>query len=341
MARGRAANGSGNIRRRKDGTYEARFTIGRDPGTGKLDRRSVYGKTVDEVRKKLTAATAAVDDKTYIEPEKRPLKWWLETWMAEYTGGVKPGTLKTYGSNIRLYILPRMGALRLCEIQPHDCQSFINRLHREVNGLSPKTVKNIHGVLHMALKTAVKVGYIRSNSAAGVALPRIEKEEIKPLSGQEIDDFLAVIKGNPSESLLFIALFTGMRLSELLGLQWKCVDFKQGTIKINKQLLLKRGKDTQRTLGPPKNDKPRTIKPPQAVLDTLKAVRKQQTAWRLAAGPAWRNVLDLVFTNEIGDSIPHATAEHRYKRVVTAIGLPDRRFHDLRHPYVKATTKNF
>jgi len=336
MARKRATNGSGTIRQRNDGRWEAIYTVGRDNGSGKLIRKSVYGATSEEAAKKLRAATAAIDNGTYVEPEKMQLKQWLSIWLTEYTGSIKPGTLITYESNVRLHINPALGAVKLSDLKPHNLQTFVNRLYRGVPGshaLSAKMVKNIHGTLHNALETAVKIGYLRLNPSSNIELPRVERKEIRPLGGQQIDSFLKAINGNPFEPLFFTALYTGMRLSELLGLQWACVDFNNETIKIDKQLLVKRGAETQRTFGAPKNDKVRVIKVASSVMTVLKRVKVQQTENRLKVGEIWVNELGLVFTNEIGVNLPHATVEHRFKRIVTSIGLSECRFHDLRHTY--------
>lgn len=109
MPRGRATNGSGTIRQRKDGRWEAIYTIGRNPGTGKLVRKSVYGSTADEVARKLRAATAAIDENTYVEPEKMPLGKWLAIWEAEYLHSVKGSTARAYKTNNRLHIVPALG----------------------------------------------------------------------------------------------------------------------------------------------------------------------------------------------------------------------------------------
>jgi integrase len=262
-----------------------------------------------------------------------PLKMWLKVWLEEYTSSVKPGTAITYESNVRLHIVPALGAMKLSEIRTHDIQSFINNLHRGSKALSPKMVKNIHGTLHKALDVAAKIEYLRGNPANNIELPRIEREEIKPLAGDQIDAFTQKIKGTPCEALFYTALYSGMRLSELLGLQWRCVDFDTGTIRIDKQLLMKRGKGTERELGPTKNGKTRTIKVAPAVINVLKSVKMKQTEDRLKAGPLWINEMSLVFTDELGKCIPHATVEHRFKRIVSSIGLSDRRPHDLRHTY--------
>ncbi|MBR2310515.1 MAG: site-specific integrase [Oscillospiraceae bacterium] len=158
------------------------------------------------------------------------------------------------------------------------------------------------------------------------------QEEICPFEGEEITDFLKAIQGNPSEALFYIAINTGMRLSELLGLRWSRVDFKKSTIKVDAQMLVKRGTGTDRRLGSPKNDKVRTFKAPQSVMQMLKAVQLEQKENRLKSGGLWENNLDLVFTNELGTGIPHSTVEHRYGKIVAGLGL-DRRFHDLRHTF--------
>ena len=132
--------------------------------------------------------------------------------------------------------------------------------------------------------------------------------------------------------MFYIALNTGMRLSEILGLRWSRIDWKKQTIKVDAQLLVKRGKGTERRLGPTKNGKARTFKVAPAVMDTLKAVRQQQLERKLKAGPVWSNPLDLVFTNEAGNSIPHSTVGHRFTRIMQSLGL-EHRFHDLRHTF--------
>lgn len=285
--------------------------------------------------KKLREVTASLDAGTYTEPKRMPLGQWLDIWLDEYTSSIKPGTLKTYTENVRLHIKPALGAIRLCELQPHDCQTFINRLGRPRKGkrpLSPKTIKNIHGTLCKALSEAVRIKYMAANPANGTILPKVVREEIHPLEGEQIAQFLQAITGSPSEALFYVALHTGMRISELLGLRWSRVNFQKSTIKVDTQMLVKRGKDTERSLGWPKNDKTRTFKAPQSVMQMLKRVQLEQKENRLKSGGLWKNTLDLVFTNEQGAGIPHSTVEHRYKKIVLGIGL-DRRFHDLRHTF--------
>ena len=334
MGRGRAVNGSGlQPRQRADGRWEARFETGVDPATGKTKYKCIYGKTSDECAKKLRTATAAIDAGTYLEPRRMLLSEWLDIWLSEYCGAIKPGTLKCYRDAVRNHIVPALGRVRLCELQPHDVQRFINSIQQIEKPLSAKTVKNIHGVLCKALSEACRVKYIASNPANGCVLPKVVREEIRPFEAGEIRAFMEAIRGNPSEDIFFVALNTGMRLSEILGLRWSRVDFRKRTIKVDAQLLVKRGRDTVRELGTPKNGKARSFIAAPAVMERLREVNLRQKEQRLRAGPAWSNPLDLVFTNEVGQEIPHATIEHRFARVLESAGILSHRFHDLRHTF--------
>ena len=164
------ASGTGTVRKvtrmiggKKYEYWEARYTDGVDLGTGKQRRRSIYGKTQKEVMQKLKAATAAIDNGTYIQPNKQTLGQWLDIWEKTYLGGVKPRTREIYAYNIRLHIKPALGAVRLEALNTHEIQQFYNALGEpsmtRSKGLSPKTIKDIHGVLHKALQQAVEIGY--------------------------------------------------------------------------------------------------------------------------------------------------------------------------------------
>ncbi len=310
----RGAQGGGTIRQRKDGRWEARYTVGRDPGSGKQVQRSVYGATQQEVRKKLAQLTAALDAGTYKEPCKMTVGQWLDIWAADYLGGVKPSTVVSYtGADHDYHIKPALGSVKLEALNAHTIQEFYNRLGAEregKRGLSPKTVKNIHGVLHEALQQAVKIGYTRFNPAEACELPRVIRKELKPLDEEQSKAFLKAIQGHRFEILYTVALFTGMREGEALGLTWDCVDFDKGTILINKQLQREKKKNARYLLVPTKNEKSRTITPAPWVMQLLRTHRARQTEQRLKAGPPWENS-GIVFTNEpaaISHIVPLTTA---------------------------------
>ena len=328
----RRARGEGSIRQRKDGTWEARFVIGIDPGTGKEIRKSVYAKTQKEVRKKMTEAVAALDKDDYKEPCKMTLAQWLDIWASEYLGGVKPYTILNYTQHIKNHIKPAMGAIKLDALDAHTIQKFYNKLGKEQNGkpaLSPKTIKNIHGVLHKALSQAVMIGYLRANPADACTLPRIVQKDIKPLDEDATSRFLEAIKGHQYETVFLVTLFTGMRQGEVLGLTWDCVDLDHGTITINKQIQKETGGGSNYNLVPTKNSKGRTITPASYVMTLLRGQKRKQAEWQLRAGRLWEGS-GLVFTNELGSHLMPHTVYHNFKKVVASIGIPNARFHDLR-----------
>ena len=330
----RGANGGGSIRQRADGTWEARITLGTNPGTGKPMRKSIYGKTQKEVRQKMQKALVEVDEGIYTEQSKITLKQWMETWLAEFTGTVKDSTRTSYRQHMNNHIIPALGAVKLSELTPTACQKFINDLSR-VKGLSAKTVKNVHGVLHHALKQAVRLGYMRMNPTEACTLPRIEKAKIEPLDAPEIKRLLDVLGDDVYSDVLRVDIFTGMREGEILGLQWSCVDFDRGTITIEKQLSRPRVKGEEYRFTSLKNDKPRTVQPAPFVMQILKRQRRRQAEQRIQAGGAWDDCgfPDLVFTSETGKYLNYTIVLRHLKKALEVAGLPEKRFHDLRHTY--------
>ena len=332
----RGAKGGGTIRKRSEGRWEARFTVGYDPLTGKQVQRSVYAPTQAEARKKLSQAVADIDEGTYTEPSRLTLGQWLDMWFKDYTANLKPQTLKSYETHIRVNIKPYIGNIKLSALTAHDIQALYNLLSRgtpEKKPLSPKTIKNLHGVLHKALQQAVELFLIRVNTSDPCKLPRVQKAEITPLNECEIKAFLEAVQGHPFEALFIVDVFTGMRQSEIIGLTWDCIDFDKGTIRIYRQLQKVKGVYRFETL---KNDKARRITPAPYVMQTLKRLQVQQYAQRFKAGSAWQGG-GFVFTDALGGHLKHVTVYKNFKRIAESIGIPAARFHDLRHTFAVAS----
>lgn len=346
---GRNAAGTGSIRKKtitRDGkqyTYwEARYTEGYDPGTGKQIQRSVTGKTQKEVAQKLKAATAAIDAGSYKAPSKMTVGEWLDIWQQDYLGSVKPRTVDSYRTTVDTHLKPAFGAMKLEALPTHEIQRFYNNLQKGQGPkapLSPKTIRNIHGVFHKALQQAVELGYLRTNPATACKLPRVEKTEIKPLDSEAIEKFLDTIKGHPYESVYVVTLFTGMREGEVLGLTWDCVDFDKGIITINKQLQKERRGTGAYHLVSPKNGKGRRITPARTVMEVLKAQQQKQAEWKRLVGEAWEGS-DFVFTDPMGHHLSAQTVYLHFKKLAAKAGYPEARFHDLRHSYAVAALQS-
>lgn len=327
------AQGAGSIRKRADGRWEARFTAGLDPVSGKQVQKSVYGRTQKEVREKLTQITTELDNGTYMEPSKDTLSEWLDTWLETYVKySVKPYTMDAYQRSCNNYIKPALGSVKLAALNAPQIQRFYNGLLTEKK-LSPKTVRNIHGVFHKALGQAVKLGMIRSNPTVLCDLPKVRRKEIHPMEQGEIAAFLKAIEGSKYELLYRVTLFTGMRQGEVLGLTWDCVDFAHDAIYVNKQLQKTKKVGGQYVLAPTKNSRSRIITVAPSVMTLLKKQKSQQAQMRLLAGQDWKNPWDLVFTNDLGGNLSHFTVYKTFKEIVRSIGLEQERFHDLRHSY--------
>ncbi len=333
MARG--AQGNGTIRQRKDGRWEARITVGRNPSTGKQIQKSIYGKTQAEVSKKLRELCKEVDDGIYKEPVKYTVKDWAEIWLNEYTGNLKPLTVKQYTTYINNRIVKNMGSVKLTRLDTPIIQRFYNQLTKE--GLSPVTIKNIHSILHSMLETAVEVGYMRTNPSNICKLPKSEKKQIKPLENADISKLLEALKGDKYESLYTVDLFTGLRQGELLGLTWDCIDFKKGTMYIYRQLQFNKGSYYFTSL---KNGKTRTIALAPYVLNILRNQKAWQAECQLKSYGMWNNKDDLVFTNELGGHLTQNYTYRHFKKIVSNIGIPDARLHDLRHTFAVSSLQS-
>ena len=345
---GRAANGNGTIRKKtvtRNGTeytyWEARCTVGYDPGTGRQIQKSITGKTQKEVAQKLKQMSLDVDNGTYQEPSKMTVGEWLDIWLETYLGGVRPYTVLNYTQHVNNHIKPALGKVRLDKLNTHTIQQFYNELgtaHGDKPGLSPKTIKCVHGIFHKALQQAIAIGYLHSNPTTACELPKAERKDIKPLDDDAIRAFMEAIQGHRFEVLYLVTLFTGLRRGEVCGLTWDCVDLDRGTIFINKQLQQIPGHSGEFCLTPTKNGKGRMITPAAFVVDALKRHKVLQTEARLKARPHWQ-VEGIVFTDEVGHRLSPNTVYHNYKRLVASIGLPDARLHDLRHSYAVASLR--
>ena len=349
---GRNAAGAGSIRKKtvkrkgQEYTYwEARVTVGFDPGTGKQVQKSFTGKTQKEVREKLQAAAVAVNTGDYFEPTKMTLARWIEIWLQEYSGDKKYSTVKHYKAQCRTHIIPSLGAVRLSELTAPQIQAFYNKMQRD--GLAPKSVRNIHGILTKCLSTAVQVGYLRVNPAGSVTLPKVVQKEIHPLTDEQVKDFLQAADNDEYGILLKVVLFTGLRESEAIGLTWDCVDFKAGTMKICKQLQKRPLKDGGFTFAPLKNNKTRILKPAPFVMKLLERRKCEQAEQRFMVGDLWEGwnsaeerKTALVFTSAIGKNLHPQTVYSHYKKLAAQIGVPESRVHDLRHTFAVLSLQN-
>ena len=343
----RRDNGEGCLRKRKNGTWEAIVTVSVDPVTHKQKFKSLYAKSRKEAKAKMEAfleELAETQQTAAVLPENGDdlfLSDWLDIWYKDYLADVKRSTKSNYRSIIDNHIGPDIGSYPLSKLKAPIIQNFYNRLHDEKK-LSPKYIKNIHGVLHSALDKAVEVEYTAKNYSGVCSIPKVVEPEITPLNREEQEKLFAALKGEEFEDLILTDLFTGLRCGELIGLTWDCVDFENGIIHVKKQLSQPRyksgGKCYWSTL---KNGKTRIVLPAPFVMDVLRHHKAVQAAQKLAAGSLWDegDFPGLVFCHPNGYHYIQPTIWKEFQKILKKAGLEHYRIHDLRHTFAVNSLK--
>lgn len=229
------SNGEGSIRKRKDGLWEARYTIGRD-AEGKLIRRSIYSKTRAEVNKKLTKILNTINSGTFVEPTKMTVSDWMNTWLKEYKyPSVKLSTYSSYNHTFKYYIEPAIGHMLLKNLRPDHVQHMLNDLKKK--DYSSRTIKYTNVVLRGALNQALINNLVVRNVCEAIQIPKGKvKKDIRVLSKEEQKTFLEAIKGEYYEVAFLLTLATGLRRGELLALTWENVNLKENTIKVTQTM---------------------------------------------------------------------------------------------------------
>ncbi len=247
---------------------------------------------------------------------------WTKHWLTHYCNNIKGSTLTSYHTAVKLHINRVLGDIRLTELTSEDVQLFVNSLSMGVGidePMSPKSVKNIHGVLHKCLTVAVNAKHIQENPANLTILPRVVKPDIQPLTPEQLQRFLTAIRGHSKELLFTVAVFTGLRQAELIGLTWDCIDFDAGSIYVYRQIVKEKEGYRFTTL---KNNKTRRLYPAPFLMDKLYAAKNERCTNS-----------EFVFTNPSGEHYTHAAVYNSFVKIARKIGLEHARFHDLRHTY--------
>jgi integrase len=318
----RRGNGEGSIYQRSDGRWVGSVSV------GKGKRKYLYGKTRREVAEKLKKALAEQQQGLPLANEKQTVDQYLQRWLEDSARPtVRAGTFESYQRLIRLHVRPHIGKVPLARLTAQD----LSRLYRTLldHGLAPRSVQYVHAVLHRALGQALRWNLIARNPAELVDAPRPKRKEIAPLTPDQAKALLDAARGDRLEALYVVALTSGLRLGELLALRWADLDGERGELHVRRTLVR-----TQAGLSfnEPKTAKGRrTVRLPSFAVAALREHRARQLEERLRIGPAWDGQ-DLIFPNEVGRPIDRQNLIRRsFKKLLQKAGLPDVRFHDLRH----------
>lgn len=332
MARKRP-DGDGLVRKRKDGRWEGRIVIGhKEDGTPIY--KSVFAKTQKELMPKLHGAIDCYRDADLSEQGNMTLSEWIEKWLTSYAEPtLRESTVRGYRSDARHHIKPALGNKMLRSITQRDVQKFYNALGRKTykasdgneRRLADATVRGVHMLLHEIMEAAVRSRLIVMNPTDGTVIPKLNRPPMKILNEEQLDKFMKAIRAEPLwYDFFYTEITTGLRRGEICGLKWCDLDETNGTLKICRSIHSAPGGALE--VGNPKTKKgTRTILLPPSTLHVLKERRKMAlTEW--------------IFPSLLEPEKPTApsAAYHRLKVILKAAGLPDIRFHDLRHTF--ATT---
>jgi integrase len=320
-------HGEGSIYRRKDGRWTAEISL-----EGRKSK-FLYGKTRKEVQEKLKTALYEQQQGMLVTGPQQKVGQFLSHWLEDvHKQSIRPRTYERYEEIVRLHLVPEIGHHHIQKLSPQNLQAFYKK--KLEDGLSATTVISFHNLLHKALETAVRGNLLARNPCDLVSPPRRKHFEIQPLSIQQIRQFLAVTRGHRQEARFILALATGMRRGELLGLKWQDIDLERGTLQVRRILTRIPGKLPGKGFeeAEPKTDKGRrSIVLPSFAVEALRQHRLRQREAKLKAGPAWRDH-DYVFCTPIGTHLnPTRDVLDVLKSFLKQAGLPDIRFHDLRH----------
>ncbi len=319
----------GHIRRHGDG-YAVVVYLGVDPATGKKRYKWETFRTKKEAEARLAQMLAEIERGTFIEPAKLTVGEYLARWLRDRAAvAVRPTTLEGYEAVVKCHLVPALGAVPL----PKLTALHVQQLYKQMldKGLSGRTIRLTHAVLRQALAQAVKWGLLGRNVCDGVELPRQEHREMRVLTPEEAGRFLEAARGERLEALWVLALTTGMRKGELLGLRWQDVDLGRGTVQVTQALVKVRGRAV---FQEPKTARARRmIELTPLAVEALRRHRARQAQERLAAGPAWQDH-GLLFCQKDGTPLdPMNVYNWDFKRVLAKAGLSGVRLHDLRHTH--------
>lgn len=318
--------GAGSVYRRKDGRWVASLRT-------ESGRRSWYAKTRAEARALLEAALEDRSVGVVAPPAGLTVADYLRRWLDEFAPlDARASTIVGYRAMMEGRIIPAIGGLPLSRLSTLDIQRYLNAMRAA--GRSPYTVKHHLSFLRVALGRAVKLHFLRENPATEAKAPRTPRSERPTLDVNGARQFLAHVAGGPHEALYALALTTGMRQAEILGLAWDDVDLDRGMLTVRYQL------DGNRKVGwnrvPPKTDEIGSITLTPLAIAALRTHRQRQLEARMAARRQWP-YFGLVFVTPGGNPMAGTTVRTRFQRDLVAAGLPlmvdGKRFHfhDLRH----------
>lgn len=336
------SHNQGSIRKRPDGIWEARFSVGVDI-TGKQIQRSLYGGTRTEVAVKLAQELEKVNSGRYIDESDMQVKDFLPDWLSRKKTKIKPTTYDSYEQHIRIHILPVIGDKKLKDIKRKHIQEYYDLLYEtgradKKGGLSSASIVKVHNILHSAFEYAVNNQMISVNPTKDVAIPRTMEKERRVLTLEEQKAFIKALEGDRLQAAFLLDISTGMRLGELLALTWDDINLSQKYLIVRRTLARIKNrytKDEKYKLVPqePKTEKAKRLIPiPDSIVPVLMQHKDQQEKEKADAGDLYEDK-NIVFSTDTGRYIHPRNFMRSFYRIVEKAGIPRANVHSLRHTF--------
>jgi integrase len=316
----RRSNNEGTIHQRKDGSWRAQITL-----EGKrLSHSAKTERECQEWRKKINIQK---DNGLTIAGAQTCLGEYLEKWLQSIRSNLADTTWYQYNMYAHKCIIPLLGNVKLKDIHVDHLQNLYLRMTDE--GYKSNTVRIVHAILHKSLKYALVSGLIIKNPADLVQRPRVKEKEMNIFSESQVSQFLISVKGTRNEALYQLELATGLRQSEILGLKWSDLDWLKGSLNIERQLK-RNGKNKEYFTKLKTRASRRTILLGKKTVLILKEHLERQAIEQKVMGTRWQEN-DMLFPSSIGTPMNQSNLYKNFKDMIQNAGLPNIRFHDLRH----------
>lgn len=320
MAKKKRGQNEGSIYQRQDGRWVAAITV-----QGKQVTK--YCKTKRECQEWIKQQQALLDNGVDLIAAQVTVATFLDEWLVAHSASVRDSTIIQYRQIVNQHIKPTLGSIKLKDLRPDQIQRLYNQ--KLSSRVSNRSVQLIHGVLHCALNYALRQGLLGRNPSDPVEKPRQRRPEIKTLNDQQARAFLLASRTSRHATLYYVAITTGLRQGELLGLKWSDLDWGKKQVYVQRQV--KRiPKQGIQFLEPKTHTGRRIIELGSATIAHLREHLKQQALERQIAGERWQEH-DLIFPSTTGTPMDCHNLLKDFKELLRQCNLPEIRFHDLRH----------
>lgn len=324
MSSKRRGPGEGSIFQRKDGRWVGEISVGWD--LDGRERKTVYGRTRQEVVQRLDTERRRQQTGETHTDERSTVGQFLERWLVSVGPRVRPQTAIGYQQRVRGHLIPHLGRLKLAKLNPSDVGAMLAQLQQA--GLSPQTAAHCRAVLRCALSDAVRWGLVTRNVAKLTDPPHVAAPSPVVLTPGQATEVLDALADTPLRRMATVAMHTGLRQGELLGLRWENVDLEQHKVHV-RDALQRMGGGYQ--LVETKSASSRRVVPlTTAAAEALLEERREQREAQLRA-KHWRTPIpDLCFTTGTGQPRNGTSITHAFEDALRDAGLPHLRWHDLR-----------